>query len=187
VAKGILVAAAWAACLAAAGCGDPAAAPAGGGAAVPAPVAAAKAAIPPGLMATEAPAGAVGVAAAKAGAKEGATVVLRGKIGGIAQVFLPSHALFTLADLEGITSCDQRGPDDKCPTPWDFCCEPKDAITARTATVEVVGPDGRPLAGTLDGVAGLAPLKVIVVEGVVGPRPDPAVLVVRATRIFVEP
>ena len=48
------------------------------------------------------------------------------------------------------------------------------------------GADGRPLRVDLKGAGGIAELKTVTVVGTVGPRPDPAVLVVRATGIFVE-
>ena len=51
---------------------------------------------------------------------------------------------------------------------------------------QVVGADGRPLKASLEGVGGIEGLKVILVKGVVGPRPDPNVLVINATGIFVE-
>jgi len=78
------------------------------------------------------------------------------------------------------------GGEDHCPTPWDYCCESPENLTANSATVEVVGADGRALRAALRGWNGLQPLKTVVVKGVVGPRPAPGVFVVRATGIFVE-
>ncbi len=176
-----------------AGCGDGAkeaaapVPPTGGG---PAPVAgggaAAPAALPADLFATAAPAGAKGVLAVKKEAKEGETVVLRGKVGGSVAPFLAGRAVLSIVDTDGMVSCEAM-PDDACPTPWDYCCEEPNRLAEGSATVQVVGADGRPLKAPLEGAGGLKPLRIVVVEGVVGPRPDPKVLVVNATRIHVEP
>jgi hypothetical protein len=183
--------AAWTAAVllaAAAGCGDGketvAVAPAGGGG-TPAP-AAGGAPLPGGLRLAAAPAGAVGVGALKKTAKEGDEVVLRARVGGSESPFVQGRASMVVADLEAVTSCADMPGDDHCPTPWDYCCEPKDKLLANTATVQVSGPDGRPLAADLRSLEGLAPLKVVVVKGVVAARPDPAVLVVDAKGIFIE-
>ena len=52
--------------------------------------------------------------------------------------------------------------------------------------MHVAGPDGTLLKVGLKGWHGLAPLSLVVVKGVVGPRPDPGVLVIEAKEIFVE-
>ena len=77
------------------------------------------------------------------------------------------------------------GDDDHCATPWDYCCEPPESITAGTATVQFVGADGKPLAVELQGQGGLAPLATITVTGVVAEKDDAGLFIVNATGIHV--
>jgi hypothetical protein len=154
----------------------------------PPPAPAAADALPAGLRVDRAPAGpALGVGALKKSAKEGEEVVLRAVVGGAKSPFVDGRAVMTVADAEAITSCaDMNMGKDACKTPWDYCCVPRDVLLANTATVRVAGPDGRPLKAGLQGWKGIEPLKIVVIRGVVGPRPDPGVLVVDAKEIFVQ-
>lgn len=145
-------------------------------------------ALPDAVRVAKAPAGtAVGVGALKKSAKEGDEVVLRGIVGGAVDPFVAGRAVMTVADPTAITHCAAMDMGkDGCKTPWDYCCTPREELLANTATVRVAGPDGRPMKAGLKGWKGVEPLKTVVVRGVVGPRPDPAVLVVDAREIFVE-
>lgn len=136
------------------------------------------------FLLASAPAGAVEVRRAKAEAKEGDSVVLSGRIGGRVEPFSAERAVFMLMD-SALPTCDDK-EDDHCSTPWDYCCETPQDITANSATVQVVGEDGRPLALDLRRIAGLKPMDRVVVVGTVGSRPTPEVLVVSATGVFVE-
>jgi len=140
--------------------------------------------LPDGLFVDAAPQGARNVSEVKASAKEGDVVVVRGRVGGPAP-FVPGRAVLTLADTENLVACCDR-PEDTCPQPWDYCCESKDDISANSATIQVVGADGRPLKADLNGAGGIEPLAFVVVEGSVGPRPDGNVLVIDARHIHVE-
>ena len=93
-------------------------------------------------------------------------------------------AVLTIMDTS-IPHCADN-PDDKCATPWDYCCVPKDQIAAHSATVQIVGADGSS-AGINPRAAGLSELDIIIVEGVVGPRPNEQVLTVRASGIYQMP
>jgi len=146
--------------------------------------ASAKAQLPADLFLDQAPPNARGVGEVKADASASGEVVLHGRIGGRRNPFVAGRAMFMLADLE-MPTCDER-PADKCPTPWDYCCEPKDKLLASTATVQVVGADGRPLGIGLDGRNGLKPKARVVVSGRVSKRDGDSVLVIDATGIFVE-
>ena len=163
-----------------AACGGDEPAPAGGGGKTPP---AATGALPAGLFLTVSPGEAVDVGALKATAKEGDEVVVRGRIGGVPP-FIPGVAAMTIADRK-LVPCSEMSMEDGCKTPWDYCCAPQDELTANTATVQVVGADGRPLRADL-AAAGLAPLSTVLVKGKVGPRPDPKVLVIDAAGIWVE-
>lgn len=129
---------------------------------------------------TEAPAGARTVAEIKPTAADGDSVVLRARIGGRLEPITPGAPVFVVID-RSVPACSEI-PGDNCPTPWDYCCEPRESLTAHSATVQVVGPDGSPVAGDL-AQAGLKPLDEVIVIGTVAARPSPEVLTIRATGV----
>jgi hypothetical protein len=142
--------------------------------------AAARAALPAGMIVSTAPENAKGVVELKGSAKDGDEVVMRGIVGGSEDPVAANQAIVTLVDT-GVTTCDKM-EGDTCKTPWDACCE-KD-LPAKTATVQVVGPDGKPLKGSL-AAAGVKPLKQLVVAGKARVPADGKALVIEATKIHV--
>ncbi len=138
--------------------------------------------IPADLWLAEEPVGAKPVAEVKKSAKPGQEVVLYGRIGGRKDPFVSGRAMFMLSD-SSIPSCAEKHSDG-CPTPWDYCCESKETVLAGTLTVEIVGPDGKPLKERVEGVRGLKPLAEVVVRGkAVGVGDE---LVIDATGIYVK-
>jgi len=143
------------------------------------------AALPEGLILTEAPQGPLSVLAAKKSLQTGDDVVVRGLIGGRVEPFVAGRAIFQLVD-SSIPTCAARGGDDHCRTPWDYCCEPKEEVTAKSVTVQVVGKDGKPLEIQLKGAGGLNPMARIIVRGKVDQKPDANTMIIRAEGIYVE-
>jgi len=141
--------------------------------------------LPANLFTTTAPPGALDVAAARAGAKDGAPVVIKGRIAGTRDPIAANRAIMTVADLT-LPTCDQT-PGDTCATPWDACCEPKEEISAKSISVQVLGQDGRPLKSTLGGAAGIAPMKQIVVAGTMRITPGSDTPIIEAKQIYVQP
>ncbi len=127
------------------------------------------------LLAT-APANAVPVQSARKTAREGEEVVVRGRIGGRADPMSTEAAVFVLMDTK-LPHCT-----DGCAKPWDYCCETPETITAHSATVQLVGAAGGPMALDLASY-GFRPLDEVVVVGKVAPRPSDAVLIIRAEKI----
>lgn len=127
------------------------------------------------------PEGAVGVGQVKANAAEGDQIVVRGRIGGRVEPMTEGSPTFVVTDLS-LPYCGEKEADG-CATPWDYCCEPRESLQANTATVQVVGENGQPVTGDLR-AAGLEELDEVVLVGTVGPRPDPAVLIIRATGVY---
>ncbi|MCA9290217.1 MAG: hypothetical protein KDA25_03750 [Phycisphaerales bacterium] len=123
---------------------------------------------------------AAGVEDVKRTAKEGDTIVMRGRIGGHREPMSADAAVFIIADLSMPHCGEIEG--DTCPRPWDYCCEPRESLMAKTATIQVVDGLGAPYAVDLREM-GLAPLDEVIVVGTVGARPSPDVLVIRATGI----
>ncbi len=122
----------------------------------------------------------VPVAEAKAGAKEGDTVVLHGHIGGRKDPFTAGRAVFTLVDTR-LHPCV-----DDCSTPWDFCCDDQADIAANAATIQVVDDSGAVIRSGIKGVRGIAPGAEVVVAGTVAKRDDAANLTINATQIWVK-
>ena len=154
-------------------------------AAAPASAPAAPASLPAGVIVTEAPAGAQDLDAVKKSAKDGEAVVVNAWVGGADQPLAKNRAIMTVAD-KSLPSCDKT-PMDSCKTPWDSCCEPTEVRTAKTATVQVVDSSGKPLAGTLENVAGLKPLSKITVAGIARRPAGSDTLIIEANKIHVTP
>lgn len=133
-----------------------------------------------GWRLTERPEAAAGVAQLKATAAEGDAVVLHGRIGGNRSPLVSGSPVFTIVDMS-LPSCADN-PDDKCATPWDYCCEPRDVLSANSATVRLVDQAGNPL--TVDAAGSLKPLDEVIVVGTVAPRPNSEVLVIQVTGVY---
>ena len=137
------------------------------------------------LVVDEAPEGALGVVAARAAAKPGEPLVLRGKVGGKLEPISGAAAILVLADEESIKSCDQIHGDD-CETPWDYCCEESAKIAASTVTIQVKGEDGKLVRSSLRGLAELKELSHLVVAGTVDQASTADAILVNAEKVYVE-
>lgn len=142
----------------------------------------AAAALPDGLILTSAPEGAQSIIALKESASEGDEVVVHVIVGGKMDTHVDGRASAAIIDAALDNPC--TGEDDHCQTPWDYCCTPQEVITANLATLQIVDADGRVLATDLSKT--LPEMTVLTVRGVVGPRPDPQVLTINATGIYIE-
>lgn len=143
----------------------------------------ASAALPAELFLAAEPTDALSVRAAKEQAKEGVEFAVRGRIGGRRDPFVAGTAIFLLVD-KSVPMCSDH-PGDRCPTPWDYCCEDRQSILAATATVQLVGADGRPLPIDVRGKAGLEPGAEVVVVGTKAKAEDGSTLVINARGIYV--
>jgi len=141
------------------------------------------AALPAGLFVDEAPSGGRSVADLKADKRATGEVVIHGRIGGRKQPFVDGAAVFLLADA-GMKSCAELHGD-ACRTPWDYCCEPRESLAAKTATIQIVGADGKPLRADLAGQQGMSPLAELTIAGEVAQR-DGGTLVINARTIHVK-
>ena len=141
--------------------------------------------LPANLFTATQPEGARGIGDVKADPTVKGEVVIHGRIGGRREPFFNGSAMFLLVDMK-IKTCEELHPGG-CPTPWDNCCEPKDSLLANTATVQVIGSDGKPLRLDLAGVSGLEPMREITIKGTIAPRESNDTLVVNAESIYVKP
>jgi hypothetical protein len=142
-------------------------------------------ALPGNLIATSQPTGAVDVSAAKKTAKDGDSVVIKGRIGGQKEPLAANRAIMTVAEMS-LPMCDEI-PGDKCPTPWDACCEPTATITAQTVSVQVLDADQHPIKTGLNGISGIAPHKNVIVAGIARMTPGSDAMMIDAKQIYVVP
>lgn len=141
-------------------------------------------ALPQGLLVNQMPPGASPIGKIKITASEGDEVVMRVVIGGRKKPIVNDRAVMMVVDTSVYNHCLQEG--DGCPTKWDYCCAAAEDLQRHSATVMITDGTGQPLKIDLENSTDLKPLTTMVVQGKVGPRPDPLALVVRATNIYVE-
>ena len=140
--------------------------------------------IPAETYLTERPADVLDLVEIKKNAKAGDAVVFLARVGGRVKPFAEKQAIFVAAD-PSLKSCKLMSTEDYCTMPWDYCCTSREDLRMGTATIRILGADGRPLATSAQGAGGLEPLKFIVVEGTVSDRNDEGLFVVDADRIWV--
>ncbi|MEM9235281.1 MAG: hypothetical protein AAGB14_00780 [Verrucomicrobiota bacterium] len=115
----------------------------------------------------------------------GDIITVKGQVMGALEPFVEGRAAFILGDREKLTPCNEMEMDDHCPTPWDACCDEKEAFRNGTATIQVLGEDKRILKEGLEGVEGLEKLSKILVKGRVDEQSGPNNLVINASAIQV--
>ena len=140
--------------------------------------------IPAETYLTERPADVRDLVEIKKNAKAGDAVVFLARVGGRVKPFAEKQAIFVAAD-PSLKSCELMSTEDYCTMPWDYCCTSREDLRMGTATIRILGADGRPVATSAQGAGGLEPLKFIVVEGTVSDRNDEGLFVVDADRIWV--
>jgi len=147
--------------------------------------AAEKAAVPADFALATAPKDAVDLASLKTSdVKDGGLVTVRAVVGGSAEPFTANRAVVQVID-PSVTTCDKM-PGDSCATPWDACCAQPD-VKAKGGILQVAAADGQPVKGTLQGVAGLAPLKEVLVQGTVRFEGQDRTPVINATHVWAKP
>lgn len=136
--------------------------------------------IPATYFVTAEPAEAKPIVEVKKSAKAGDEIVMRGRIAGSRDPFIPGRASFTMTDLSLAVCVDD------CKTPWDHCCdEPKD-IAANAATVQLVDDKGEVIKTEAKGVHGLNPNAELVVVGKVKSMDEAGNLVVDVKQVYVK-
>lgn len=142
--------------------------------------------LPEGLILTRRPLGAVGVATARVGVRPGEPISVIGRIGGTRSPIVSNRAVFTLVD-PAMKCCLETSDEDHCPRPWDYCCSDRTELAAAMATIEICGPDGKPLALSLEQEGTLTPLTLIAVNGVLETPDASGSFVIRAKGIYLMP
>ncbi len=118
----------------------------------------------------------------RATAKPGDEITVSGKIMGNAKPFVDGRSAFILGDPEVLTPCNEV-PADKCPTPWDVCCDSPEDKKRGIATIQILGSDGRVLKEPVEGIGGLANLAAVTVTGNVAEGSSADLLIINAQAI----
>jgi hypothetical protein len=135
------------------------------------------------LLSSE-PAKAKGVIEARAQVKDGDTVVVLGRVGGSKEPSVTGRVAFTIVDRSLIPCNEIEG--DTCPTPWDYCCVPKDELARGTVMVKIVDAKGKTLPHDVKDFCGIQPLQTVVVQGK-AKRDGDGNLTVLAEGIYIRP
>lgn len=104
------------------------------------------------------PPGAVGVAKARKDAKDGADVVVAGRVGGDAKPFTEGRASFLFVD-------PALKPAMECTVPWDYCETDEEELAASRALVRFVDGSGATLKAGAKEMFGIKELSEVVVKG----------------------
>lgn len=73
-----------------------------------------------------------------------------------------------------------------CPTPWDFCCTPKEDLANAVLTVQFVDSEGMVLKQGLEGFGGLKKNGIVTVKGKFAENATDQLVIINAEKIFVE-
>lgn len=125
-----------------------------------------------------APTQVVGVSQARSTAPDGEEVTVEGRL----KDFVTGKAAFTMVD-GGIKSCLEEG--DECATPWDYCCTAPGKLAENSATVKLIGADGKILDGNLKGVNSIDNLSTVVVTGKVE-KDDRGNMTIAANKVYLK-
>ncbi len=137
------------------------------------------------VFATDPSGKAVAIHIARASAKPGQTITLKGRVMGNIKPFVEGRSIFILGDTETLKACSDN-PGDACETPWDNCCDSPEAIKQGTATIQIVDAKGKVLKEGIENVNGLQKLSYVTVSGTVAPGSSPQLLLLNADAIKVE-
>lgn len=105
-----------------------------------------------------------------------------GRIGGSSNPWIDGRAAFTIVDLS-VKSCNDT-MDDKCPTPWDYCCE-TGKLSNATALVKFVDETDQVIKADARSLFDLQELSTVVIKGT-AKRDQAGNLTVLASGLFVK-
>jgi len=105
-----------------------------------------------------------------------------GRIGGSSDPWIDGRAAFTIVDLS-VKSCNDT-LDDKCPTPWDYCCETS-KLPNSTALVKFVDEADQVVKADARTLFDLQELSTVVIKGT-AKRDEAGNLTVLASCLFVK-
>ena len=109
-------------------------------------------------------------------------VLIVGRIGGSSNPWIEGRAAFTIVD-ESLKACnDTMG--DRCPSPWDYCCE-SNKLPTSTALVKFVDESGSVVKADAKSMLGIQELSTLVIQGK-AKRDEAGNLTILASAVFVK-
>ena len=128
------------------------------------------------------PEGAQEVITVRESAADGDDVLIVGRIGGAADPWTEDRAAFTIVD-NSLKACSDI-PGDKCPVPWDYCCE-RDKLADSKALVKVVDEHGELVKADARDLLNVQELSTVVIQGK-AQRDEAGNLTILAKGVFVK-
>ena len=144
--------------------------------------------IPSGILLKAKPEGSISITLARSSAKPGEKIVVSGEIGGRKNdTFSAALSTFFMADPDAVFNCVKKhGGDGGCPTPWDYCCEPKEKVLASIAMIQYKSPEtGKVHTQSFKGWQGLKELSQVTIAGTVDASSSSKALVINLEGIYI--
>lgn len=116
----------------------------------------------------------------KSKVKDGEEVIVHGRV----KDFVKGYAVFTIADTSMKACVDN--PEESCPTPWDYCCNPKEKIQKSVATVQLTSDGTTPIKTEIEGFRGLQRLSSYVTVKGKAKRDEAGNLTIIASNLFIK-
>lgn len=132
------------------------------------------------LLLTTEPTPASSVVETKEKVKDGEEVIVHGRV----KDFVKGYAVLVIADTSMKACIDNT--EETCPTPWDYCCNPKEKIQKSVATVQLTEDGTTPIKTELEGFKGLQRLSSYVTVKGKAKRDEAGNLTIIASNIFIK-
>lgn len=132
------------------------------------------------LLVTTEPTPASSVIETKSKVKDGEEVIVHGRV----KDFVKGYAVLVIADTSMKACVDN--PEETCPTPWDYCCNPKEKIEKSVATVQLTEDGATPIKTELEGFKGLQRLSSYVTVKGKAKRDEAGNLTIIASNLFIK-
>ena len=130
------------------------------------------------------PENAKGVKEVRDVAKTDEEVTVVGRIGGDTSPWVDGQAAFLVVD-PSLKPCNEKGEEEACATPWDYCCD-TDLLLTHKAMVKIVDKSGKTVAMDARKLLGVKESQTVVVRGQ-AKRDEAGNLTVLAAGVFVKP
>ncbi len=137
------------------------------------------------IILPEKPAGAVTVSEARKLVEPGKEVTVFGTVGGSVSPFVATRASMIIADHTVLRACRTQACT-SCPTPWDYCCEPKEVLGKAILTVQFVDSEGMVLKQGLEGFGDMKKNGIVTVKGKFAENATDQLVIINAENIFVD-
>lgn len=132
------------------------------------------------LVVSTEPTPASSVVETKEKVKDGEEVIVHGRV----KDFVKGYAVLVIADTSMKACVDNT--EETCPTPWDYCCNPKEKIEKSVATIQLTTDGATPIKTELEGFRGLQRLSSYVTVKGKAKRDEAGNLTIIASNLFIK-